>query len=463
MGQLVGWARGALMVACLLVGGEFASGSVVGDLEVLQQPIDGSLFAPTGHMQGMSRPFQGGLIGDPRSGPPQVFGRRGADRIVRLLGLDAERAEVVRALIAERQERFEVELLLVMERIGDLSSTPFDEPQSEARHMELQEALGRRAMLTGRIMEEAFEEIRLLLSDEELVHWPELMADRARESGLRGTATFYQEALDPIELVEAAGEDAQLTAGVDEVLRSYLLSVVPLIESRNGSCLQFESLHRMQSGYVEHSGDGAVDLDGQLEEAAERTWNTSLKIARLNVQTIQQVRGLLEPGLAARLDGVVLEFVDDYRGSFPGDLERETRVFLDESRFLRLLKVVGYARPGLFAAAPLSEDQRERLGVVVDRFEREVAVQLEGVREAAREAGLSSGRIGIATPQGAVFMSRKRSGPGWAEVQQMREQALESQERVDDAIAASRDIEQRSIDGLRSILTYEQRWMISMY
>jgi len=403
--------------------------------------------------------------------PEAVAAAGFVDRTARLLDLDRDQRSLLIALVDDAQAEYTTAWLdLSAQREEHLFTYALRYAVTARQHPQIRESLDNLRLMHGLAaqarydaIERAGTHLRAVLRPEQAHLEPLIDADRERLFTLGPGATFEWEGFDPVRIADSltlGPQDGQVMHA--EVVR-YLRALMPLLERRNGSAAAAEEIGiRIRELRSQHVAGPDPDSDA-LEKAAQplrramvdpsvETYNASIEILRLNIETIERIRRVLSEDGVDQWDRAVSAFGSEQRFTFASRPRGRYERLWPGPRTLR----IGAAL--LDDAAELSSADEARLAQI-----REVLNEAEGDMDApltrlrsmervvknATPAG--SRRVRVQTLAGRVTVSRE--GATSQTGVYLRDQAPD----VLEIITSLTEIDRRPPDRLRGLLTPTER------
>ena len=255
----------------------------------------------------------------------------------------------------------------------------------------------------------------MLLSPAQEERWGAVERTKRRVRTI-GRGSLAGESVDLIELVDQLGVPDDAEGRLGALMARYEAELDRALEERNA--LQSEEAELM----MPRGMDAEMRMDlSRVAEVAERVREASVRVRDVNRSYARQVRGVLTDELAEEFERLWREW------SFP-------KVYA-ETYTSRVLRAAG-------GFEDLNDEQRERLGALSARYERELERANEAWVRAIEESD-AAGNTGVVGGGGGEMM--------------MVEMADEAGGPVDDARRARRDLNREYLAQVRGLLSPGQR------
>lgn len=385
-----------------------------------------------------------------------------------VLDLDETQQEILADAYAEFLNAYNREWTLHAEARSDAEASPegsgdwdwVRNRQAELRS-EYEAAMDR--------LEQAFAaDLRLLLTAGQLERWSDFERERRRLKTLESYASHPEERLDLVRIVQSLDLDDEAERSLAPLLEEYRVQIDAALVARNAKARSLgEELQQLQDRQeeVRNARDpvGMGEAWAQIREQQKELVPAVLELDELcsRVRDINiSFRARIEEGLPA---GSVETFRELTMSTDRNPLDGMFRA----DRMLTWLDRIA-SSPGTFSRFNMSG-----VDVAVTPLSEEQTQQIEGIRadfEAGREAlyarylprGWSKAEryhITLSTPQGQVSLSRRIDHGSQGGVSRI----VNGVPISDELQTAVSELDQRTVDQIRRVLTIDQRQMIASY
>lgn len=326
------------------------------------------------------------------------------ERSAELLQLDEDQKMIAEELLKAYLVQWE-ELRGRMNQAMEGARNEFRETRDPAVWQDLGPVMDRFQDEKKAMTDRFLEDMKLMLTEEQLERWPALERQRRRVRSLE-QSFLSGEGVDVIELVNDMEFSPELMEGVTPVLARYELELDRALVERDK--LYESGMDRAMELWQNQDFDTMQKLFDEAREAGAKVRDTHRRAAR-------QVMSVLPPEKAAEFEKAFKEesFPQVYRRSFA------VRAFETTSDM-----------------ADITDEQRAQISELRSQLDRELSIMNDAMAEAIEKDEMER------TVQGMMGMGRR--GPdGDREARQ-----------------AKRDFEMKMVDRLKAVLTEEQRALL---
>lgn len=403
-----------------------------------------------------------------------------------VLGLDDMQMEIMQEAFADFDRAYNREWVLFAESRSDAQHAPEtggDWSVMQKRFTELKSGFDDKV---DRMEEQFISDLRLVLTGEQIKKWGRLERESRRTKTLAKYASYPEEKIDMVSCVHALDLTDQELAGLEALLEEYRMQIDSPLVSRNRRAEQLgKEYAQVQEAQM---GLNSIEDPMEMQEAYQRfneaqqalvPSGLELRRASARVREVnEQFRRRIEQSLPA-------DAVDEFR-KIAMPKESSGMMFMGYSRAGMMLQMLENLEM-VIASAQMQADMWEEadsaeMGMYMRRM-REVQPlteqqkgQIERIR-ADWEAGSASIRerhsssaaaaesdpdyIQLPTPDGTLTLARMREdgdGGMMYERMAMGMGGAENPERQREQA----ELDQRTVERIRAILTFEQRALMAM-
>jgi hypothetical protein len=331
------------------------------------------------------------------------------------------------------------------------------------------------------VVETFFNDVRLILTPEQEKAWPRVEIDRRRTATLVQYASYNDEAIDLVAIVDALDISDDTRADLAPILDRYVQTLDPILDARNrklealGAKLRdIEKLRAKTMSPGPEFDEEMMRAYQEIEEQGRKVIPDALEARRacarvrdVNREFKREVEEHLPPG--ALEDWNKATTFDLNQNRFPWmNQSRAENMFntlenLDQMRNTFEMQASMYENSGMGeyvslirAVEPMSPSQLDQLERIKERHESRIDRLERENKPAARHDDEDPSFIQVRTPDGTLTLTRiaedaNQMGGFWP-----------GMPNDDPELAKKRnEIEQQTIDEIRDILTINQRAIVA--
>lgn len=401
------------------------------------------------------------------------------------LVLDADQQAVIDELLSALRVRHRQAWVLFAESRADAQHAMNASQDYGAQQMKLSELAATFNDEQERVVETFFNDVRLILTPEQEKAWPRVEIDRRRTATLVEYASYNDEAIDLVAIVDALDIPDDTRADLAPILDRYVQTLDPILDARNrklealGAKLRdIEKLRAktMSPDPENFDQEEMMKAYQEIEEQGRKVIPDALEARRASAR-VRDVNREFKREIEERLPTGAIEdwnkatTFDLNQSRFPwmshsrADNMFNTLENLDQMRSAFEMQMTMYEDSGMGeyitlirAVEPMSPSQLDQLERIKERHES----KMERLKRESKPAGRHDDNddpsmIQIKTPDGTLTLTRISE-----DANQMMGGFWPGMPNDDPELAKKRnEIEQQTIDEIRDVLTINQRAIVA--
>lgn len=342
---------------------------------------------------------------------------RDVDRYAQLLNLTEEQKASAKSMVEAMVGEFTPLAKETREKMDEIQAEFQESRDPSVFRDKMPAVMGKLRDKRAELEKNFLSDLKLLLTPEQDANWGRLEKLRRRESNTPGFMGLSGESVDLVKVGEKTGVIGGPTfAGAPEQLRS----LFEQYENELDKALQEKAKAQADNPVRGGPGrDGPMDPEA-MQKAMAAVREKSLGVRDVNSKFAREIQGVLGEGLASKWADEVKKqtFPDVYRESYTSK-----------------------AMQAALAMGDLSGDQQSALKSIQEQYQHDLEPANEALAKAIADADSSGDRGGMMNGPNGAMMVRMGDEP----------------EAVKKARAAKREMENKTLDKIKSTLTDSQK------